>query len=136
MYFKAILFALFFNFSYHLCFDQGLNDFDSSSYVYEAHVVGLFTTGRLLRWKNANKRNLCGFLETFKTQICVHLDAEIPIENPLIDSTLNMALESAAKRYPRIKFNLSVKLGNGTCLRNNGGAVAGKQDCWLKIVLP
>ena len=69
----------------------------------------------------AKKRNLCLNSSQFFNQP----DAEIPIENPLIDSTLNLALEAASKRYPKVKFNLSVKLGNGTCLRNNGGAVAG-----------
>lgn len=68
---------------------------DDVSYSYEAHIVGLFTT-----------------------------DAEIPVENAVIYSTLNMALDEANRKFPKIKFQLSTKLGNGTCLRNNGGAIA------------
>lgn len=83
---------------------NGQNSSSEDSKTYEAHVVGLFAAS-----------------------------SELPIYHDLIKPTLEMAAEEAERRFPRIKFRVSVRRGVRSCEKNYAGALAAEEFYQRKV---
>ena len=71
---------------------------------YEAHVVGVFSA-----------------------------TSELPIQQDVMQVTLEMAAEEAERRYPNIKFRVSVRRGLKSCEKNYAGALAAEEFYRRKV---
>lgn len=83
---------------------NGSNSSSRDSDTYEAHLVGLFAA-----------------------------TSELPIYHNIIKPTLEMAAEEAERRFPRIKFKVSVRKGERTCEKNYAGALAAEEFYLRKV---
>lgn len=83
---------------------NGRNSSPATFVPYEAHVVGLFAGS-----------------------------SDLPIYHNLIKPTLEMAAEEAERRYPRIKFKVSVRKGVNVCEKNVAGALAAEEFYQRKV---
>lgn len=71
---------------------------------YEAHLVGLFTAS-----------------------------SELPVFHEVIKPALDLAIEEAERRYPQIKFKISLRRGSNDCQRNYAGAYAAEEFYLRKV---
>lgn len=71
---------------------------------YEAHLVGLFTAS-----------------------------SELPVFHEVIKPALDLAVEEAERRYPLIKFKISLRRGSNDCQRNYAGAYAAEEFYVRKV---
>ena len=72
--------------------------------VYEAHLVGLFTAS-----------------------------SELPVFHEVVKPALDLAIDEAEKRFPMIKFKMSMRRGSNDCQRNYAGAHAAEEYYLRKV---
>lgn len=65
---------------------------------YEVHLVGLFTSS-----------------------------SELPVYHEVIKPTIDLAIEEAERRYPLLKFKISMRRGSTSCEKNYAGAFAAEE---------
>lgn len=104
MFRPLVLLLLLAFFAHHVPQTRGQNSSLAASVPYEAHLVGLFTGS-----------------------------SELPIYHNLIKPALEMAAEEAERRYPLIKFRVSVRKGLKTCEKNVAGALAAEEFYGRKV---
>jgi hypothetical protein len=59
--------------------------------------------------------------------------SELPVFHEVIKPALDLAVEEAERRYPLIKFKISLRRGSNDCQRNYAGAYAAEEFYVRKV---